>query len=77
MLRSVKKFVPSYCLHNLYFSFIHSIISYGISIWGPLISVNTLNRIKVLQKKAVRIIDHACYNANTAPIFKKTEDFKN
>ncbi len=29
------------------------------------------DRIKVLQKKAVRIIDRANYNANTAPIFKK------
>ena len=71
MLRSVKNFVPSYCLRNLYFSYIHSLITYVLSLWGPLISVNTLNRIKVLQKKAIRIIVRACYNANTAPIFKK------
>ena len=73
MLRSCKNFVPGHCLRKLYFSYIHSIISYGLSLWGPLISANTLNRLKVLQKKAVRIIYGASYNANTAPIFKKLD----
>ncbi len=73
MLRSCKNFVPGHCLRKLYFSYIHSIISYGLSLWGPLISANTLNRLKVLQRKAVRIIYGASCNSNTAPIFKKLD----
>ncbi len=65
--------VPSKSLRNLYFSYIHSIINYGLGLWGPMISANTFNRLKVLQKKAIRVIGKACYNANTAPIFKKLQ----
>ncbi len=71
MLRSVRNFVPSYSLQTLYYSYIHSIITYGLGIWGPLISSNTLKRLKTLQKKAIRIIAKVKWNANTAPIFKK------
>ena len=73
MLRSVRNLVPSKSLRNLYFSYIHSIINYGLGLWGPMISVNTFNRSKVLQKKAVRVISKACYNANTAPSFRKLQ----
>ncbi len=73
MLRSVRNLVPSKSLRDLYFSYIHSTMNYGLGLRGPLISANTFNRLKVLQKKAVRVIAKACYNANSAPLFKKLQ----
>ena len=42
-----------------------------ISVWGPLASKTALKRIRTLQKKALRTIDHAKYNACTADLCKK------
>ncbi len=65
--------VPKWVLRTLYHSYIHSNFMYGLSIWGPLVTKSNLNRVKVLQKKALRTIDHAKYNANTSDLCKKTK----
>ncbi len=46
---------------------------YGLSAWGPLILKSNLNRVRTLQKKALRTIEHAKYNANTIELCKKTK----
>ena len=46
---------------------------YGLSVWGPIIAKSNLNRVRILQKKALRTIDHAKYNAPTANICKRTD----
>ncbi len=51
MLRSVRNIVPIHSLRTLYYSYIHSVLSYGLSLWGSLISAGTLKRLKILQKK--------------------------
>ncbi len=71
MLRSVMHVVPKWALRTLYHSYIHSNFMYGLSIWGPLVAKSSLNRVKVLQKKAIRTIDHAKYNASTTNLCKK------
>ena len=53
-----------------YYAFIHSHISYGLSIYGRTYN-STLNPISILQKKAVRIIIFADYMEPSKPIFKK------
>ncbi len=65
MLRTIKSLVPKWALRTLYFSYIQNNFTYGLSIWGPLISQSALKRIRTLQKKALRTIDHAKYNACT------------
>ncbi len=65
--------VPKWALRTLYHSYVHSNFMYGISIWGPLVTKSNLNRVKVLQKKALRTIDHAKYNANSSNLSKKTK----
>ena len=47
-----------------------------MGIWGTLASKSGLKRIIKLQKKAIRIISHAQYNAHTDPIFKKLNILK-
>ncbi len=71
MLRSVMHLVPKWALRTLYFSYIHSNLTYGISIWGPLASKSGLKRVRTLQKKALRTIDHAKYNAPSSDLCKK------
>ena len=43
--------------------------------WGGTYKTN-LQRIVILQKRAVRIVNNSTYDANTGPIFKKLELLK-
>ena len=57
-------FLPEHILLTLYFSLFHSVISYGIIIWGSF-SKSFLNQILVVQKKTIRVIcgkDRYFYN---------------
>ena len=60
----------------MYHSYIHSHLTYALSIWGPLLSKAQSNRIFKLQKKAVRLIDNAPYNSPSTPLFKKYKILK-
>ncbi len=71
MLRNIMHTVPKWALRTLYFSYIQNNFTYGLSVWGPLISKSALKRIRTLQKKALRTIDHAKYNACTVNLCKK------
>ncbi len=73
MLRSIMHLVPKWALRTLYHSYIHSNFMYGLSIWGPLVAKCNLNRVKTLQKKALRTINHAKYNARTYDLCKKSD----
>ena len=65
IMKQIKHYVPSYILKLIYQSLIMCKLSYGILVWGK----NPSNLVK-LQKKAVRIIANANFNAHTEPIFK-------
>lgn len=54
----------------LYYTMIHSHINYCLNVYSATSSSN-LNKISIMQKKAVRTITGAKYNAHTAPLFKK------
>ncbi len=73
MLRTVKNILPKASLKILYYSYIHSSIVYGLNIWGPLVAKSNLKRVRVIQKKAIRTIDHAKFNAPTSNICKKMD----
>ncbi len=49
---------------------IHSVISYGINIYGCA-NKTTLEKLIVKQKQAIRTICNATYRAHTAPLFKQ------
>jgi hypothetical protein len=52
----------------LYYALVHSNLLYCIGTLSTMTLTN-FRKIKLLQKKAVRIVVGAKYNANTAPIF--------
>ena len=41
----------------LYYAQINSLISYGISMWGPMVTRCLINQVQMLQDKAVKCID--------------------
>ena len=61
-LNRVKDIFHRDILKSLYFALIHSHINYGLMVWG---NANTIDRIEILQKKAIRIINKKPYNAHT------------
>ena len=54
----------------LYFSMIHSVISYGIIIYGCA-NKSTLEKLIIKQKHAIRTICNSSYRAHTAPLLKQ------
>jgi len=71
LLRNVKKTLPYWAMRKLYFAYINCHITYGLSLWGSMCSKADLNRVTVLQKKAIRVISNSKYNAPTDPLFRK------
>jgi hypothetical protein len=68
VLRNIKHIVPLATLKVIYFAHIHSIISYGIILWG---NPSYANKVFILQKNIIRII------MNTRPRDSCREIFKN
>ena len=53
IIRSIKPFMSLGVLRSTYFSYVHSIISYGILFWG---NSSHSEEIFKIQKKIIRII---------------------
>ncbi|CAM1312392.1 Uncharacterised protein r2_g2279 [Pycnogonum litorale] len=66
----IRSFMPMNLLRNLYFSYIHSHLTYANEVWG-LASKTTLRTLQIIQKKFIRIITHSQPKDHTAPLFNK------
>ncbi len=69
-LNSVKRALSTQNLKQLYYSIIHSHLTYAIILWGNAFKYK-LKRIEVAQNKAIRNICNASYNAHTTILYKK------
>ena len=69
IINSVKNILPKYCLRTLYFSLFYSHMTYGLHLWGTNMLKSKLKKIFVTQKKSIRIISKAKYNAHTDELF--------
>ena len=69
-INRVKNFVDQKSLRTMYFAMIHSIMAYGINIYGCA-TKTSLEKLRLAQKKAIRTICKANYRAHTAPLFKE------
>ena len=67
VINRVKYVLPHYALKTLYFSLVQSHLQYGIQAWG---NATTINKLTVLQKRAIRIINQINYRGHTDPLFK-------
>ena len=66
MLSRLKNYLPLFIRRTLYFSMVHSHLSYALLTWGF-----DSNRIVKLQKRCVRITTRSKYNAHTQPLMKQ------
>jgi hypothetical protein len=71
-INKVKHLLPPPALRSLYFALFHSHLSYCPIIASCATNQN-INKITLLQKKAIRIITNSTYHEHTAPIFKKLQ----
>ena len=60
---------PKTVLTSLYFALFHSHMCFGILLYG-LAEDQYTNKISLIQKRAIRIISNASFNALTQPLFK-------
>ena len=57
LLKRSKRFLSKHAMKMLCYAQINSLISYGISMWGPMVTHCLINQIHTLQDKAVKCID--------------------
>jgi len=67
-IRTIKPFMSLDVLRSTYFSYVHSIISYGIIFWG---NSSHSEEIFKIQKRIIRIIMNSNKNASCRQLFKE------
>jgi hypothetical protein len=67
-IRSIKPFMSLDVLRSTYFSYVHSIISYGITFWG---TSSYSKEIFKTQKRIIRIVMNSSKNASCQQLFKE------
>jgi exonuclease III len=67
-----KNFLPLTCLITLYYSLIHSHLSYCATIYGAATKTR-LQKLFIKQKQAIRTINNSAFRANTGPIFQRLQ----
>ena len=65
VLCRLRRYLPPHILRSIYCSMIQSQFNYSILVWGY-----EAHRISKLQKKIIRVISNAKYNAHTDPLYK-------
>ena len=74
-ISKVKHLLNKKHLITLYYSMVYPYLDYGITLWGSSHS-SYVNKLFSMQKKVVRNIAGASYNAHSDPIFKKLKLLK-
>ena len=74
LLFKMRKYVSLKILRSIYFAIFDSCLSYCCLVWAQ--NFSTIQRILILQKKAVRIINFQPRNFYTSPLFKKNSILK-
>ena len=75
VINRIKCFFPSSVLASLYNTLVVSYINYGILVWGNC-SACYLNRLFLLQKRAIRTINVMDFYAHTDPLYVKVKALK-
>ena len=72
LLSKIRHYVDASTLRAIYYSLFHSHMTYAHLVWG-LAGTSEINRIKKLQKQAVRIITFSDYSEPSLPLFSRLE----
>ena len=74
LLFKMRKYASLKILRSIYFAIFDSYLSYCCLVWAQ--NFSTIQRIIILQKKAVRIINFQPRNFHTSPLFKQNSILK-
>ena len=69
-LNSLKNILPTQQLKSIYYSLVHSHLSYGLVLWGAA-RKQFLHKLNILQNKALRSISRNHYRDTAQPIYEK------
>lgn len=69
-INKIKNFVRPKALKMLYFAMIHSHIMYCLNVYSCA-TKTSLNKLKIKQKEAIRIIAQVGYREHTSPLFQQ------
>ena len=75
ILAKLRYFATKKILILVYYAIFYSQLLYGCSVWS-LTTVNNIDTIRILQKKCIRIINHAPYNSHTNNLFEENKFLK-
>ena len=75
MLNKLKYFLPLYTMKTLYYSLTLPHLQYCVLLWSNTYTIH-LKKIKILQKRAIRIITKSQYTSHTDPLFLKLKLLK-
>ena len=70
ILHKIKIFLPTFTLLCVYYSLVHSHLSYGIIIWGSTYTSH-LGKFTLLQNKGIRAVGGAEWNESSSPLHYK------
>ncbi len=74
-INKIKDILPKHHLKLIYNSIVYPYLSYGIVIWGAAYKTH-LDKLRIQQKKIIRRINGAQYDAHSEPIFKELNFLK-
>ena len=74
LLFKMRKYVSFKILRSIYFAIFDSYLSYCCLVWAQ--NCSTIQRIVILQKKAIRIINFQPRNSHTSHLFKQSSILK-
>lgn len=70
-IRQIAQVVDYHTLRLVYYSFVYSALSYGITVWGGYATKRNINRLFSVQKNAVRILSNLPALASCRGYFRK------
>ena len=69
-INKIKHFAPKRIMKTLYYSMVFPYLIYGITLWGATYK-SSVNKLTVMQKKVIRAMVSAKYNAHTDDLFNE------
>lgn len=70
LIYKYRRTLPPSILRLLYNSLFYSCFNYCFLVWGNT-TITNIQRLYILQKRVIRILDNKKYDSHTAPLFKK------
>ena len=74
LLFKIRKFVDDKILRSIYFAIFESNLNNCSLVWAQ--NYNVINRLVIIQKKALRIMNYQPRNSHTSPLFRKAAVLK-